>query len=163
MTTKMKEEWPCYAWDVVVLVRKGLLAVFTAVFAEDKITYYMLSLVILVLAGCAQQRWLPFALQSANLVESMTILSSTLLFVQALAEMVDQSAQSVAGSGYVRDLVNSCCTLAVFFTVIWTSLVIIGRIYAGWWLWKKRSKMEEQLKAQDDATVETLVDASAGA
>ena len=57
MTTKMKEETPCYSWDVVILVRKGVLAIFTSVFSGSPTAYYMLSLVVLVFSACAQQLW----------------------------------------------------------------------------------------------------------
>jgi hypothetical protein len=149
MTTKMKEESPCYVWDVVVLVRKGVLALSTTYFSvSDSKTYYVLSLVVMVISIFAQQLYQPFALWDANLVESMTLLSSTLLLVSALARpQSDGSKQDESTAGA---WVNFICRFFVFVTVSGTIVVIIRRMTAGCWRHKHKTAMAKKMEEKDD-------------
>eukprot|EP01046_Picozoa_sp_COSAG06_P069289 COSAG06_NODE_18830_length_866_cov_1.279009_1_plen_234_part_10 len=149
MTTKMKEESPCYVWDVVVLVRKGVLALFTTYFSvSDSKTYYVLSLVVMVISIFAQQYYQPFALWDANLVESMTLLSSTLLLVLALARpQSDGSKQDESTAGA---WVNFICRFFVFVTVSGTIVVIIRRMTAGCWRYKHKTAMAKEMEETND-------------
>lgn len=147
MTTKMKEESPCYAWDVVILCRKGVLAVLTSIFSANPSAYYMLSLLVLVLSACAQQLWLPFALQDANLVESMTLLSNTLLLVIALAR---QESEQLAGST-AMDWAVRICDFFVAVTVVCTVVIICSRCFAGAWVVRKGKKMVQRLQDKEDS------------
>lgn len=141
ITTKMKEQAPCYYWDVVILGRKGILAVFTEVFSNKVSTYYTLSLVIVIMFGFLQQLFVPFALADGNFVESMTLVSSALLLVLALAK------EQVDDSYWFSDLMDNAILMVVFVTVFGTVLVIIRHMLGALWVVNKVSKKKK--KARD--------------
>lgn len=151
ITTKMREQTPCYYWDVIILGRKGILAVLTEVFSSKVTTYYTLSLVIVMLFGFLQQLYLPFALPDGNFVESMTLVSSALLLVLALAkEQVDSSQY------WFSKLMDDGILLVVFATIAGTVLVIIRHMFGALWLVNKvRSKNAKKAKAEPEIRDQT--------
>ena len=155
MTTKMREESICYSWDVVILLRKGLLVILGQQCSTDLATFSYLSLLVMIVAGFLQTYFQPFALDDANFVESLFLVSSCLLFLLQLYEkqhVVDDSNSDDSNS---RELFKDFVSVVIAVTVIGTIFVIVGRASGALWLHSREGKkLKFNVRNQTDQTDE---------
>ena len=125
LTTKMSDD--AYYWEVVILIRKGALAVSAKVFAEDLPTYLLFTLIIVLLSMFLHLQYLPYANDDANFVESTTLFATVLLLVAALGRLTNQDGedQNPKVDEFVA-LSYGCVTL----TIVMTTGLILKRFGA---------------------------------
>ena len=143
VTTKMKEGSICYCWDVVILVRKGLLAILGQMFSTNLATFSYISLLVMMISGFLQTYYLPFALVDANFVETALLVSSSLLYLLQLYEQQHESG----------DFLRVFVSIVVGVNYVGTVLVIIGRASGALWLHsREEQKLCDQLENDQSFT-----------
>ena len=141
LTTKMSDD--AYYWEVVILIRKGALAVSAKVFAEDLPTYLLFTLIIVLVSMYLHLQYMPFANDDANFVESTTLMSTVLLLAAALGRLTNQDGEQNAMVDEFVALSYGCVTV----TIVMAAGLIFKRVGASMsdilHIWHQRTSTDD--------------------
>jgi len=153
---------PKYHWfELVILVRRLLLAVLISVLPSDSIFLPSLVLIALSLALLVQLWLRPFALKVDNRLESISIamilitfVVQYLLFVNGTAISTSSTTWAIAGS--TRDVLTGVLVIANLALMVMMLLVLFWPFFM--WIWKyTRLIFSEKMRFSLRTTDQNLV------
>eukprot|EP01043_Picozoa_sp_COSAG02_P011982 COSAG02_NODE_452_length_22047_cov_20.154502_7_plen_1411_part_00 len=137
LTDKMREEY--HYWEIAIIARKGLLAIFSTLAAGSPITMGLYNLVVMGGATFCHFKLRPYAHDDINRVEDLSLISTNMVLLVGLGglalgttstQIIDQSTQDDRSA---LDLFNYVAMFVLFVHFVHTMKVMLNRLSQSVW------------------------------